>query len=187
MTITPEVPIAKSATTAVVQGAQQYNVLIVLDRTGSMAQNVTVNGQSVEKLQAAITAIDDLLTLYGNAGNVSVKLVDFNTSATILTSSWMSISAAESLLTGITPSGNTDYDVALGLHPNGLGTNYNSGAEEAFTTTGSSGAGYLSGGSNVLYFMTDGGPNSPNGSAGINPAISGNTGEETQWQKFPHH
>ena len=56
---------------------------------------------------------------------------------------------------------------------------FRTGAEEAFDASGT-----LVGAQNVMYFLTNGGPNSPSGSAGINPTISGNSGEETQWQAF---
>jgi len=179
--IHPEVPIAKDATENVVPGTGKFNVEIILDVSGSMGDTVTVGGVNETKLAAAKAAINQLLNTYGTEGQAAVQLVTFSTNATIQTSSsWVTLSQAETIINGLSSGGSTNYDAALGLHPNGLGTNFNSGGEQAFAIS----SGKIAGGQDVLYFLTDGGPNLPNNTAGINPNISGNTGEEIQWQNF---
>ncbi|EPJ53601.1 MAG: hypothetical protein OFPI_10420 [Osedax symbiont Rs2] len=114
------------------------NVLIMLDVSGSMKDGF--NGTT--RLEAAKSALNDMLNKYNELGDVKVQLATFSSSKTLLSSTWMTISEALGKLNSITnPDGGTNYDYAL------------DGMEEAFNSSGK-----LNGAKNVSYFLSDGVP-----------------------------
>jgi len=149
------------------------NVLIMLDVSGSMKDGF--NGTT--RLEAAKSALKDMLNKYNELGDVKVQLATFSDSKTLLSSTWMTISEALGKLNSISnPDGGTNYDYAL------------DGMEEAFNSGGK-----LIGAKNVSYFLSDGVPtlsdtNPGSGNAGdktnedLGDGIDG--AEQTAWQAF---
>ncbi|MDO9003047.1 MAG: type I secretion C-terminal target domain-containing protein, partial [Aquabacterium sp.] len=131
------------------------NLLITLDVSGSM--NDVISGTQT-RLELAVASIKTLLDKYDQIGDVAVRLVTFSSNAQTLGSTWLTVSAAKSLLAAITANGSTNYDAGLNT------------AQTAFNTS----AGKLAGAQNVGYFFSDG-----------NPTVSGtNSSEEASWVKF---
>jgi len=125
--------------------ASKFNVLIVLDMSGSMNQASGISGLS--RLDAAKQSIATLLQAYEGRGDVAVRLVTFNSAATIQGSSWASTAATISQVNGLAnPANNatTGYIAALTAAPT------------AFNTA----AGKLTDANvqNVAYFISDGAP-----------------------------
>ncbi|MCB1790961.1 MAG: retention module-containing protein, partial [Gammaproteobacteria bacterium] len=135
------------------------NLLIVLDTSGSMTITDGVNGTT--RLASAIQSINNLLDSYEDLGMVKVRLVTFSSGAQEHGSDWLTVDEARVALAGLSATGATNYDAALDT------------ARAAFTDPGA-----ITGAQNVSYFFSDGEPNSPNGSAGINAQ------EETEWRDF---
>ncbi len=125
---------------------QDTNLLIVLDVSGSMTSASGIAGQN--RLEAAKTAISNLLDSYDSYGSVAVRLVIFSTNAQAVGTTWVTGAAAgKALLTGLTAGGGTNYDEALA---------------DAITAFGDAGKitvapvnGTLT---NVAYFLSDGAP-----------------------------
>ena len=127
--------------------SQTTNLIIVLDRSGSMAWDLEGDAEgdadfnadqvrmdiAKEALQAMFDSFDDL-------GNVNIKFVDF--SDTVNESTWFvdDKEAANSYLEGVTPNGGTYYDDALNATMDGFNP------PPADTT--------------LTYFISDGEPNS---------------------------
>ncbi len=194
VTVTPEIPHAGTGSLAI-SSVQNTNVMIELDVTGSMG--TTVSGTYEPKIDLALEAIQKTLLAYAQEGEVKVELVFFSVfnaaqngnpafgtpgNAEILESGWQNVGKVLEDISTLVTGGNTDYDAALGLtahEPAGDGTQ---GAMQAILNE----TGALSGNNvqNVNYFLTDGGANAPSGSIGVNPNISGNTGEEATIQNF---
>ena len=138
------------------------NIVLMLDVSGSMDHEVS-GGK--DRLEFAKEAINNLLDTYSDAskyGDVKVKLSTFNTELRSQ-SDWLTIAQAKQVLAAIQIVGNqsTNYDVAV------------EGMKSAFNTGDP-----VVGGKNVAYFLSDGRPNSPSGSVGIDAA------EENDWQNF---
>ncbi|MBA4110980.1 MAG: hypothetical protein C0487_15455, partial [Leptothrix sp. (in: Bacteria)] len=132
------------------------NLLLTLDVSGSM--NEVIDGGTQTRLQLAVASIKTLLDKYDQIGDVAVRLVTFSSNAQTLGSTWLTVSAAKSLLAAITANGSTNYDAGLNT------------AQTAFNTA----SGKLAGAQNVGYFFSDG-----------NPTVSGtNSSEEASWVKF---
>nr|WP_230853212.1 VCBS domain-containing protein [Pseudomonas fluorescens] len=115
------------------------NLLIVLDVSGSMADPSGVSGLS--RLDLAKQAISALLDKYDDLGDVKVQLVTFSSSATDMSSVWVDVATAKTLLAGLTANGGTNYDAAVAT------------MQTAFITSGK-----LTGAQNVGYFFSDGKP-----------------------------
>jgi T1SS-143 domain-containing protein len=133
------------------------NLLITLDLSGSMNNASGIPG--LTRLQAAIQSINTLLDRYDEFGAVAVRLVTFSDTATAQGASWLSVSAAKTLLAGLVASGATDYNDAIVA------------AQTAFATT----TGRLANAQNVAYFLSDGAPT-------LGDEVT--AAEETTWQNF---
>ena len=132
---------------------QDTNLMITLDTSGSM--------DSV-RLSNARQAIKNLINSYDEFGDVAVRMVTFADTATDQGGVWLSPGDALSLIDGlIALGGRTNYDAAIAL------------TRTAFET-----AGRIPSGQNVAYFISDGNPNEPGASAGMDAA------EETAWRTF---
>ncbi|MDO6564940.1 VWA domain-containing protein, partial [Amphritea sp. 1_MG-2023] len=133
------------------------NVLLILDFSGSM------RGTNLTDMQAAIIT---MLDAYAEAGDTAVQIVNFSSSASIASDSgWVSVDDAKAYVNALTDAdmgGYTNYDAALAT------------AQTAFAET----TGYLTGGKNVSYFLSDGEPTSGDGTTGID------TTEEAEWEAF---
>lgn len=116
--------------------------MIILDNSSSMGANqVTIGGVAMTRLDAAKASVTTLLDLYDSLGNVSVRFVTFSSGADIHGQVWDTVSAAKLWLANVTSADGTNYDAALDA------------AINAFSSTGS-----ISGAQNVSYFLTDGLP-----------------------------
>jgi len=135
------------------------NLLIILDNSGSMAENSGVDG--LTRLELAKNAIEQLINEYDGHGDVMVRIVTFNTTADDVGEHWMTANDAITALESITANGSTNYDAAL------------ASAIEAFHDPGA-----IPGGQFVSYFLSDGEPNRPIGSVGISDS------ETTVWEHF---
>ncbi|MBU2964326.1 beta strand repeat-containing protein, partial [Amphritea atlantica] len=113
------------------------NIMLILDFSGSM------RGDNLTNMKAALIT---MLDSYADTGETAVQIVSFSSSAsTVADGGWISISDAKDYISGLTDSdmgGTTNYDAALAA------------AETAFAET----SGYLSGGKNISYFLSDGSP-----------------------------
>jgi len=154
------------------------NLIIILDDSGSMGSWALdpsggrmhdSSGHDMTKLDVAKEAINQLFTAYDNQGDVMVKLVAFNSSASEPGDSnhWMTISDAHTALANIQAGGNTNYDAALTT------------AMAAFDDTGK-----IAGAQNVSYFLSDGEPNQPSAHPGIDTYGTGSDVSITEWQTF---
>ena len=149
--------------------AQNTNVMMVLDVSGSMTSASVIAGKS--KLQMLQESAYNLLDQYSAMGTTMVRIVTFSDVGTAQGSSWVSVSAAKTLIGNLAAGGYTNYDSALLT------------AESAFNTT----AGKLSGAKNVSYFLTDGDPTKSADWDGSGPLGSQNgiqAGEEALWKDF---
>jgi uncharacterized protein YegL len=135
------------------------NLLIILDVSGSMADPSGVSGYT--RLALAKKALGELIDEYDSHGDVKVRLVTFSDNAAKVGSVWMDAAAAKAAINGYTAKGSTNYDAALTT------------AQDAFDDSGA-----LTGAQNISYFLSDGEPNRPSGSVGINAS------EETNWENF---
>ncbi|HAT2158531.1 TPA: type I secretion C-terminal target domain-containing protein, partial [Legionella pneumophila] len=114
------------------------NLMLILDTSGSMA------GSGIQTL---INSTLELLERYEALGNVKVRIVTFNTSATAIGSVWMTVDAAKNALLGLTAGGNTNFDAALITAMNAFNSGTVGGAD-----------GRIAGAQNVSYFISDGNP-----------------------------
>ena len=166
-----DAPIARNSTNALVTGESAgANVLLILDLSRSMDLLTSVpkpGGGFYSRLEMAQVAINQLLDGYAANGKVSVHLVWFSNTATDATGTWVDVATAKDLVNSFGPgrvASVTNYDAALTT------------AETVFS--GNAAAGLIAGGQNLAYFFSDGVPNRPTNSIGINSA------EETAWKSF---
>ncbi|QXH60642.1 retention module-containing protein [Pseudomonas azerbaijanorientalis] len=137
--IVDDVPKAVASDRSVAAVEIDSNLLIVLDVSGSMVDPSGVSNLS--RLELAKQAISALLDKYDDLGDVKVQLVTFSSSATDMTSVWVDVATAKTLLAGLTANGGTNYDAAVAT------------MQTAFNTSGK-----LTGAQNVGYFFSDGKP-----------------------------
>jgi Ca2+-binding RTX toxin-like protein len=149
-------------TLAASDGAFTYNLLIVLDSSGSMAWDINGNESlygdfdpNTVRINIAKDAIAQMITKYDQLGNVNVQIVDFSSSATA--SQWFidDLQAAGNYIDGIQVGGGTRYTTALDAAMDGFNP------PPADKT--------------LVYFISDGEPNSGYG-------ISGQ--HQTDWENF---
>ena len=175
--IEDDAPYIGSQHQAVTLPPQDTNLMIVLDISGSMSASVTVNGQTMTRLQATVNAINTLLDSYDAFGNVVVRIVTFSTGANPHGTTWETVASAKTYLNTLVPTGWTNYDAAL------------SDAMAAFVDSGK-----IGGAQNVSYFLSDGSPTYSNGNintlsdtnrTGSNNADEGiQSVEEGIWKTF---
>ncbi|WP_236712325.1 Ig-like domain-containing protein, partial [Pseudomonas sp. Root401] len=156
VSIVDDVPKAAASERSVTAVEIDSNLLIVLDVSGSMADDSGVPGLS--RLDLAKQAISALLDKYDDLGDVKVQLVTFSSSATDQTSVWVDVATAKSLLSSLSADGGTNYDAAVAT------------AKTAFVTSGQ-----LTGAQNIGYFFSDGKPNY---------GLETGTADEAAWKAF---
>ena len=151
------------------------NLMIILDVSGSMDEGTGVSGFAT-KLALAKSAINQLIADYDGLGDVMVRLVAFNSSATSNLSGsgemWLTAAQASAVITGLSDSfgnGNTNYDAALLK------------VQTAFASNGS-----IAGAQNISYFLSDGVPTSSSTWPGVSGSGSNgiNTVEQAAWEAF---
>uniref|UniRef100_UPI00260D40C1 VWA domain-containing protein n=1 Tax=uncultured Amphritea sp. TaxID=981605 RepID=UPI00260D40C1 len=131
------------------------NVMLVLDFSGSMS------GSNLANMKSAVIS---MLDSYDNAGYTAIQIVNFSSTATVPgDGGWISVADAKSYINALTDAdmgGATNYDAALAA------------AQTAFVETN----GYIAGGKNISYFLSDGVPTSGNE---VDTA-----GDQTAWETF---
>jgi VCBS repeat-containing protein len=159
--IVDDVPTANEVIKPLTPAGHDTNLLLILDVSGSMDDPSGLTGLS--RLEVMKAAVNELLEQYDNLGDVRVRIVTFSSSASAVGSVWMTVDQAKAALAALSADGSTNYDAALTT------------AQTAFADAGKL---TTAGVQNVSYFMSDGEPNAPSGSAGINAA------EEAAWASF---
>jgi len=154
-------PIAEAVTKTITAGGHDTNLMLILDVSGSMADASGLPG--LTRLDVLKAAADELLEQYGDIGNVRVQMVEFASNASQVGSDWMTIAQAKAAVDTLITLDNTNYDAPVAT------------AESIFTHVG---ALTTPGIDNVSYFMSDGLPNEPSGSAGMSAS------EESAWTSF---
>ena len=123
------------------------NVVVILDRSGSMGDDPDGAGGYATRLELAQAAINNMLAAYGANGQVNVLVVAFDYTSS--TSGWLtgsgSVAAAQSYVNGITSGGGTNYSSAIGTAQ----AAYSHNTPPADNT--------------VVYFITDGVPTARHG------------------------
>jgi T1SS-143 domain-containing protein len=144
-------------TTQTVPVDKDYNVVLVLDVSGSMAGN---------KLALLKAAVNNLLTTFNNyqGGDVKVHFVTFasqsGAESTFTITNAAEFAAAKAFINGLVANGNTNYEDAL---------------QNAVTWLQSGGTGGpIAGGDTYTYFVSDGEPNTY--VSGTNHSVSGSAG-----------
>ncbi|MBI2277323.1 MAG: type I secretion C-terminal target domain-containing protein, partial [Dechloromonas sp.] len=135
ITIEDDMPNAIPGAQTVVVPAQDSNVMLILDISGSMGSGAG------SKLQIMKDSVTTMLDQYDNLGDVMVRIVTFSSSANVYQNAWVSVSTAKAYVNGLGSGGSTNYDAAL------------LNAMSAFNSTGK-----IAGAQNVSYFLTDGEP-----------------------------
>ena len=115
------------------------NILLIVDTSGSMADPSGIPDKT--RLDVAKSAMIQLLNEYDNFGDIKVQLVQFNTTTTTPSTTWMSVTDAIAKINALQAGGGTNYDYAL------------SAAQNAYATDGK-----IAGANNVSYFFSDGVP-----------------------------
>jgi VCBS repeat-containing protein len=154
-------PSANAVTKSLVPAGHDTNIMLILDVSGSMGDASGLTG--LTRLSVLKAAVNELFEQYGDLGNVRVQILQFSTSASQVGTDWMTIAQAKAAVNVLSAGGNTNYDAAV------------STAESIFIH---SGVLTTAGVQNVSYFMSDGVPNLPSGSVGINAS------EEATWTTF---
>ncbi|WP_326491099.1 retention module-containing protein [Achromobacter deleyi] len=136
-------PIAESSALS----SHGTNIMLTLDTSGSMdyGSGVYSRWRELSRLEVLKSSVAKLLDQYGEAGDVRVMIVEFNSSAGQKGGGWMSLADAKALVDGLSYGGGTNYEAALNA---------------AMSAWNSSGAGKLEGANvqNLSYFFTDGNP-----------------------------
>ncbi len=152
-----DIPVATNNTATVnAGGAASTNFVLILDRSASMSEDPGVPGFATRLALEKAAAINLL-----NSANVNqVFLVGFSDSA-FDSGGWVSKAQAIFFINnGLNASGQTNYDAAL------------TDAQTAFDY------GHTNATQTLAYFLSDGEPNRPFGSVGINAS------EQTAWENF---
>ncbi|MEC6742439.1 Ig-like domain-containing protein, partial [Pseudomonas qingdaonensis] len=139
--IVDDVPTTADAVRSTTPGQVDTNVMLIIDVSGSMADNSGVRGLS--RLELAKEAIGALLDKYDDMGDVKVQVVTFSTGASDRTDVWVTVAEAKALIKDLTPGGSTYYDSAVNV------------AQTAYQTPGK-----LEGAQSASYFFSDGAPTS---------------------------
>ena len=114
------------------------NIVIVFDRSGSMADDPNVAGFS-QRIDLARAAVANLLAAASANGAVRVLIVDFASDAN--SSGWMTVEEANAYLSSLVAGGRTNYEAAIAE------------VQDAYGDPGA-----LGGAENVVYFLSDGAP-----------------------------
>lgn len=137
--IVDDVPVAGDIEVGVTPTPVNTNLLLIIDNSESMKLPAGVDGLS--RLDLAKQALNQLLSQYQALGDVRVQIVTFNVQAAIMTSVWVDVATARSIVDALEAGNGTDYDAALAA------------AKQAFEQSGR-----LTDGQNLSYFLSDGNP-----------------------------
>jgi VCBS repeat-containing protein len=141
------------------------NLTLIMDNSGSMRLRPATDGYEM-KITIAARDAEKLIDDYSALGNVKVQIIAFSDTAQAL-AVWVDSAEAkailESMANGEYIDGATNYDDPLAL----VMETYGQEGKLASPAT-----------QNVSYFISDGQPNRPDGSAGIDSS------EQAQWEAF---
>ncbi|MBI2253712.1 MAG: cadherin-like domain-containing protein [Proteobacteria bacterium] len=141
-------------------GAQQNNVMIILDRSGSMDDVVGGNGET--RLDLAKAAIQNLLNKYDQLGDVKVLIVQFASDGQRM-EFWGTPAEAMNYINSDDPAGQyTSYEDAVSFGGAGLADN----------------DGKIPGAPTTVYFLSDGTP-TIDGDSGNNNSLT--NAQKTVW------
>ncbi len=136
------------------------NLVIVFDRSGSMADDPNVPGFS-QRIELARAAVAAMLSAYESFADINIQIVDF--SNTVGNSGWLGTgAAADAYLAGLTPGGLTNYQLALETTASVYNTGLPAGADDTF-----------------VYYLSDGKPTA-GGGAGNHLTLA----QITAWETF---
>ncbi len=140
------------------------NIMLVLDKSGSMAYDSGVpkgRNDELTRMEVLKDAVNKLLDQYGESGDVRVLLVSFSSGGQQLGDGWMTLAQAKALVNALSSSGGTNYEDAI---------------DQAMQAWDDSDSGKLAGDhvQNVSYFFTDGEPE--------NGAVDSN--QQKDWEDF---
>jgi hypothetical protein len=104
-------PIAESSALS----SHGTNIMLTLDTSGSMKDGSGVYNGSTQLSRLAVlkSSVNSLLDKYGEAGDVRVLVLEFNSSATQKGSGWMSLAEAKAFVNALVSGGGTNYQDAL--------------------------------------------------------------------------
>jgi T1SS-143 domain-containing protein len=173
--IIDDAPLASSDQVAVVTvPIPNYNLVFVLDSSGSMGDNVPQPEGSTDtftRMDILRQSVARLLDTYETEGNqFSISIVDFDTNSNLVFSG-TSIADAKAFIldaNNLVPEGRTNYEEAIGAGPNGA---------QGILTTNLADPG-LEGYTHQVYFISDGIPYPPASQVPIGP------NGENPWQDF---
>lgn len=135
----------------VVQPAENYNIALILDRSGSMSSDPDGDGGYSSRLALLKDAVNAFIGKLGtHTGQINIALISFSSSSSLLLSGTLAqiqaaLAAPNNVLMALTASGATNYEAAMQQ------TNAWFGGVEA------------NGYKNLAYFLTDGDPTTYNG------------------------
>ncbi|MEA5475617.1 VWA domain-containing protein [Synechococcus sp. CCY9201] len=129
------------------------NLQIVIDVSGSMNDSSGVGDMS--RMQLQINSAVELLEQYEALGETKVSVIVFSSSASTLVD-WGSADDAKAAIKGLTAGGNTNYDAPLNMAWN----NFVDGSQDRIANA-----------QNVLYFFSDGVPNTSGLTSGDTPVV----------------
>jgi len=135
----------------VVQPAENYNIALILDRSGSMSSDPDGDGGYSSRLALLKDAVNAFIGKLGtHTGQINIALISFSSSSSLLLSGTLvqiqaALAAPNNVLMALTASGATNYEAAMqqtnawfdGVQANGY--------------------------KNLAYFLTDGDPTTYNG------------------------
>lgn len=135
----------------VIKPAENYNIALILDRSGSMSSDPDGQGGYSSRLALLKDAVNAFIGKLGtHTGQINIALISFSSSSSLLLSGTLAqiqaaLAAPNNVLMALTASGATNYEAAMQQ------TNAWFGGVDA------------NGYKNLAYFLTDGDPTTYNG------------------------
>ncbi len=165
-----DTPVAGDVTRSGDEQAGQFNLMLIIDNSGSMGFSSGVPG-FVTRLDVAKQAMLDAIDQYDAIGDVRVRIVTFNADGAEVGAVWMNAADAKAAILGVSviPDAQTDYDAAIRV---AKGAFADSGK---FTTAGAK---------NVSYFLSDGDPNEGDSPNDPTPTFGLDAGEKASWEAW---